>query len=292
MCTARTKTVVTRDGVSLSVRDFGSADAARTIVLMHGFCLDQRTWQHHAEELVGANTRVITYDHRGHGKSEQAPIATYTLPTLADDLADVLARLNVCGEVTLAGHSMGGMTAMEYLATPREITPTGLVLVATAAGKVATRGVGKVLFTPLVNAMRAGIPVVPERIIAAYSRAVLASTLRLSVRRAAYVHHHLAEHADVAARAIAGTAYRTKIGFPYALNEFDAYAALPTIAAATLVISGGKDILTPTDHARDIVAGIPNAEHMHFPHAGHMVLHEEFDAVLNALDLVSQRARL
>lgn len=287
MCTARTKTITTRDGVSISVRDFGNADASRTVVLLHGFCLDQRTWEPHAEELSrDANTRVITYDHRGHGKSDNADISTYTLPHLASDLADVLRALKVSGDVTLAGHSMGGMTALEYLKAPGEVVPSGLVLVATAAGRLSTRGIGKLLALPLAGVMRKKMPFVPERLLAATTRAVFAPILTNGVPRAAYTHGHLPAHARSAARAIAGTAYRTKMGFPFALREFDAYDILPTISAQTLVISGGKDALTPVAHSADMAAGIPHAEHLHFPSAGHMVLHEEFHAVVGALELL------
>ncbi len=288
MCTARTKTITTRDGVSISVRDFGDRDAMRTVVLLHGFCLDQRAWEPHAEELVSRdqNTRVITYDHRGHGKSGHADIATYTIPQLADDLADVLDRLGVRGEVTLAGHSMGGMTILEYMKSPQHIRPTNILLVATAAGKLSARRVGKILSLPLAGVMRRNPKFMPERFVEAVTRAVFAPILTNGVPRAAYTNGHLPAHARSAARAIAGTAYRTKMGFPFALREFDAYDTLPTISAATLVISGGKDALTPVAHSADMAAGIPHAEHLHFPHAGHMVLHEEFDAVVSALELM------
>lgn len=287
MCTARTKTITTRDGVSISVRDFGNADASRTVVLLHGFCLDQRTWEPHAEELSrDANTRVITYDHRGHGKSDNADISTYTLPHLASDLADVLRALKVSGEVTLAGHSMGGMTILEYMKSSPNILPANILLVATAAGKLSARGVGKVLALPLIGVMRRNPRLVPESLVEAVTRAVFAPILTNGVPRAAYTHGHLPAHARSAARAIAGTAYRTKMGFPFALREFDAYDILPTISAQTLVISGGKDALTPVAHSADMAAGIPHAEHLHFPHAGHMVLHEEFDAVVSAMELM------
>ena len=285
MCTAKVATITTRDGVRLSVRDFGSPDAARTVLLLHGFCLDQRTWEPHAEELSSTpGTRVITYDHRGHGKSDLADIRTYTIPQLASDLADVIRIMRVRGEVTVAGHSMGGMTALEYMKSP-EVVPSGLVLVATAAGRLSTRGVGKLLSLPLADAMHKGMPFVPERLVAATTRAAFAPLLTASVPRAAYTHGHLPEHARVAARAIAGTDYRTKMGFPLALREFDAYPVLPSISAQTLIVSGGKDTLTPVDHARDMAEIIPNAGHLHFPSAGHMVLHEEFHAVVNALEL-------
>lgn len=289
MCTARTKTITTGDGVRLHVRDFGDLDAPRTIVLMHGFCLDQRSWEPHAEELSRiTGTRVITYDHRGHGKSGHADISTYSLPQLAADLSDVLECLSVHGEVTLAGHSMGGMTALEYLKSPASVPTTGLVLVATAAGRLSTRGVGRLLSLPVANALTRGVPFVPERVMASTTRAAFAPILTASVPRTVYTRGHLPEHARVAARAIAGTAYRTKTGFITALRDFDAYPVLSSVTAQTLVISGGRDALTPVGHARDMAETIPGAEHLHFPNAGHMVLHEEFHAVVNALELVGE----
>lgn len=290
MCTARTKTITTRDGTRIFAREFGDSAAPQTYVLLHGFCLDQRTWEPHAEELItrDTNTRVITYDHRGHGRSDHADIGTYTLPQLAADLSDVLGLLNVNGDVILAGHSMGGMTALEYLKTPGAHTPRGLLLVATAAGRLSTRGVGKFLSLPLAGFMHKRMPALPERVVSATTRAALAPLLTSSVPYAAYTRGHLPEHAKVAARAIAGTAYRTKMGFPFALREFDAYPVLPTISAQTLIVSGGKDVLTPVEHARDMTAMIPSADHLHFPHAGHMVLHEEFHAVVGALELMGK----
>ena len=38
------RTVTTSDGVSLSVREYGPRDAAHTVVLLHGFCLNKDSW--------------------------------------------------------------------------------------------------------------------------------------------------------------------------------------------------------------------------------------------------------
>lgn len=88
----------------------------------------------------GGRIRIISYDHRGHGDSDTAPTSTYVVEQLAADLADVLKALNVTGSLTLVGHSMGGMVALAYLGQPpadRPVQPHGVVLVATAAGRLA-----------------------------------------------------------------------------------------------------------------------------------------------------------
>ena len=69
---------------------------------------------------------------------------------LAADLDEVLTALNVTAPLTLVGHSMGAMAALAYLSRPareRSVDPHGLVLVAAAAGKLAQRGLGRLLGT-------------------------------------------------------------------------------------------------------------------------------------------------
>src|SRR5260370_37959595 len=83
-------------------------------------------------------------------------MSTTRIDEVADDLAHVLTALDVTGPLTLVGHSMGGMTALAYLARPaaeRPVEPHGLVLVATAAGKLAERGLARLLATPAPAAL-------------------------------------------------------------------------------------------------------------------------------------------
>jgi pimeloyl-ACP methyl ester carboxylesterase len=152
------RTVTTSDGVRLAARDYGlAAFADHTVVLMHGLLLTQESWADQVRQLQrrwGSSVRVITYDHRGHGRSTGASMHTYRIERLAADLAEVLTALQVSGPLTLAGHSMGGMTALAYFDRPaaqRPVEPQGLVLVATAGGRLTERGLGRLLGTPATN---------------------------------------------------------------------------------------------------------------------------------------------
>ena len=81
--------------------------------------------------------RVIAYDARGHGRSSATRLRSATLGQLGDDLAEVLARsTRRSGPVVLAGHSLGGMTIMEYADRyPAEFAErvAGLLFVSTTA---------------------------------------------------------------------------------------------------------------------------------------------------------------
>src|SRR5215213_5914813 len=82
--------VILSDGVRLHVEISGPADAPVTVVLLHGWCLDRRTWHHQIAALHGA--RIIAYDARGHGRSGCTRLKAATLRQLGDDLAEVLRQ--------------------------------------------------------------------------------------------------------------------------------------------------------------------------------------------------------
>ncbi|HEX7823664.1 MAG TPA: alpha/beta fold hydrolase, partial [Mycobacterium sp.] len=87
----------------------------------------------------------------------------------------------------------------------------------------------------------------------------------------------------LAAAALATTPVSTIVGFLPALNSYDAYAALSSIRAQTVVVSGGADLLTPPEHARDLAAAIPGASHVHLHDAGHMLPQEASHVVSEAI---------
>ncbi len=283
------RTVTTSDGVSLSVREYGPHDAAHTVVLLHGFCLNKDSWTIQIEHLLhqyGDSIRIISYDHRGHGDSAAAPMHTYHIDQLAADLADLLVTLGVTGPLTLAGHSMGGMVALAYLGGPagqRPVQPHGLILVATAAGKLAERGLGRLLANPatdILYELASHAPhAVADRVVRAVGRPICGAVTRYGGYGAASRDALVA----VSAASVNATPVATKAGFLRALRRYDQYQTLSSITAATVIISGGADRLTPPSHAHDLARSIPGATLVHRPAAGHMLLDEAAHVISNAM---------
>jgi pimeloyl-ACP methyl ester carboxylesterase len=285
------RTVVTSDGVRLAVRDYGSARAPEhTVVLLHGLCLTQSSWAPQVRHLLhrwDGRVRIITYDHRGHGRSSGAEMHTYRIDRLAADLAEVLTALHVSGPLTLAGHSMGGMTALAYLDRPavdRPVEPQGLVLVATAAGRLVERGLGRLLTTRATEKLFGLVNHMPRRATDQAINALVRPVCDGLIKYSGATRHGAAA---VIASAIRTVSVTTAVGFLPSLKRYDQYHSLASISANTIVISGGADLTTPADHARELVAGIPGATHLHRPTAGHMLLEEEAHCVSNAIDSVT-----
>jgi pimeloyl-ACP methyl ester carboxylesterase len=285
------RTVVTSDGVRLAVRDYGSTGASdHTVVLLHGLCLTQSSWALQVRHLLhrwGSRVRIITYDHRGHGSSSGAEMHTYRIDRLAADLAEVLSALHVTGPLTLAGHSMGGMTALAYLGRPdvdRPVEPQGLVLVATAAGRLVERGLGRLLATRATEKLFGLVNHMPRRATEQAINGLVRPVCDGLIKYSGATRHGAAA---VIASAILTVSLTTAVGFLPSLKRYDQYHSLASISANTIVISGGADMTTPADHARELVAGIAGATHLHRPTAGHMLLEEEASCVSSAIDSVT-----
>jgi pimeloyl-ACP methyl ester carboxylesterase len=281
-CTERIVTV--RDGVQLAVRDQRPAHAEATVVLLHGLCLEKGSWAGQIRHLTrqwGDRIRIISYDHRGHGRSGSAPKRTYTVEQLAEDLADLLTALRVTGPLTLAGHSMGGMVALAYLGRPpadRPVEPHGLVLAATAAGRLAERGIARLLASPATDILCGLAAFAPQRAIRLLTKPVCA-TLALQVG----IHARSTLTTLFTDALAAATSLDTAVGFLPGLRSYDQTSTLASIRAQTIILSGGVDVLTPPSHSRDLATAIPGAAHEHLPSAGHMLLQEAAHAVTNAI---------
>lgn len=110
----RRHTITTADGVDLAVEEYGSADAEHTVYFWHGLCLSKLAFMPQITLLrrrFGDAVRMVAVDHRGHGHSGSAAMASYTIAQLGRDVAAVLAGTGGRGSCTLVGHSMGGLDA-------------------------------------------------------------------------------------------------------------------------------------------------------------------------------------
>jgi pimeloyl-ACP methyl ester carboxylesterase len=85
------------------------------VVLLHGITATRRYVLHGSKALARAGFHQVTYDARGHGRSDPAPPgAGYSYAELVADLQAIVdARLGD-GPFVLGGHSMGAHTAVSY----------------------------------------------------------------------------------------------------------------------------------------------------------------------------------
>ena len=118
-----------RHGVNIYYEVVGSGPA---IVFTHGFGASSHMFAGTVERLSADHT-VITWDIRGHGRSDYPPDVAHYSPQLA--VGDIAALLDAVGarDAVIAGHSLGGYLSLAFnLAHPNRVR--GLVLIDTGPG--------------------------------------------------------------------------------------------------------------------------------------------------------------
>ncbi len=114
----------TRDGADLYYKSWGDGPP---VILIHGWPLTADTWDDTGLILADNGFRVIAYDRRGFGRSEQT-WSGYDYDSLADDLADVITELKA-NNAGLVGFSMGGGEVARYMSRYQGKSVSAAVLV-------------------------------------------------------------------------------------------------------------------------------------------------------------------
>ncbi|MEU9825659.1 alpha/beta fold hydrolase [Micromonospora chersina] len=275
------------DGVRLHVAATGPVDAEVTAILLHGWTLDGRSWHRQLADLrdrFGERVRVVTYDARGHGRSSCMALRTATLAQLGDDLAAVVDQVVPSGRIVLVGHSMGGMTVMEYAHRHPEHfagRTAGLVFVSTTAeGHTHTvYGLSPRIARLIRLAETTGAGVL-ARCGAWRPPHALLRALRPSIRWMLFGDRCDPADIRLVTSAVAHASLRSIGGFRASIgaqHRLDTLAALGRLPAAALV--GDRDRLTPPPCAESIAAALPTTELTVCPGAGHMLMMERPDDV-------------
>jgi non-heme chloroperoxidase len=115
-----------RDGIRLYWKEWGTG---RPLLFVHGAAVHGGFWDYQVATLADHGYRCITFDRRGHGRSDQ-PAYGYDYDSLADDLCDVITALDL-RDVTLIGHSMGCGEILRYLTRHGDARVSGIALIGT-----------------------------------------------------------------------------------------------------------------------------------------------------------------
>jgi pimeloyl-ACP methyl ester carboxylesterase len=230
-------------------------------VLTPSFLCDGTLFEPQVEALQD-DYRVITVDLRGHGRSDPSP-GPFTVYDLVEDVAAVLDAEDVSSAVW-AGLSIGGFLSLRAaLVRPERVS--ALVLMDTDAG-AETRW-KTVKYRAMEWAWRTLGP-----------RSVVSAVMPLMFGKSTFASQPgLVE--DYRERFMKLGVETIRPGLDAITGRDDLGARLGEITVPTLVIVGEEDRTLPPANARRMARGIPGAELVIVPGAGHLASSENPEPV-------------
>lgn len=233
-----------------------------TVVFVHGAGFDHTVWIQQTRYFAHHGRNVVAVDLPGHGRSAGPALSSIdALGAWVIGLVDALG----CDRVALVGHSMGGLIALAAAAAHPD-----------RVWALAVLGAGEVM------------RVHPDLLSRAQARDRAAADLIVDWgfgRRA-----HLGGYRAPGIWMMGGglRLIEDNLGALGAdLAACDAYADAPAaaghVACPTLVLAGGTDRMTPASSAKALSGRITGARCVILPDSGHMMMIEQPDETLRAL---------
>jgi 3-oxoadipate enol-lactonase len=249
------------DGVRL-YHELHGRDDALPMILLEGMGGDIPGWRRNIRTLA-RELRVIAYDFRGNGNSDEPP-GPCTMATFVDDTLALLDSLGI-ERVHVYGQSFGGMVAQELSLTRPDRVRT-LILGCTHVGR-------------------------PKMIRTANAKVPKGEPWR-SMYSPGFPDRH-PEHVAEDLR-IGGAQPKHPEGGRRqweAMQGFDSFDRLPSLRTPTLVLHGTEDQAISAENARLLAARIPGAELVLLDGAGHLYHSEQPQAAdAEVLDFVRRHA--
>jgi pimeloyl-ACP methyl ester carboxylesterase len=263
--------------------EYGSADAATTVVVVHGFRGD-----HHGLEPVVAQLpelRIIAPDLPGFGESTPFTEAQHDIDGYAAWLRELLATLAVRGRLVLLGHSFGSIVCAAALGSDVPMTrPERLVLVNPIAAPalsgpsaIGTRLAVFYYWLASVLPERLGFALLRSRVIVRGMSVTMAKTRDKALRRWIHEQHdrYFSAFAD---RRVVLDAFRASVS-----HDVSEYAA--AIPEPTLLVAAERDDITPVAAQERLRTLFPDARLTVIPGVGHLIHYETPSIAAQSIDL-------
>lgn len=257
--------IIQVNGANIWYEESGSG--SETIVFSHGLLWSGYMFRAQVAYLKD-RYRIITYDHRGQGKSPGNE--PYDMDTLSLDAIALIEELSD-KPVHFMGLSMGGFVGMRIAARRPDLIKS-LVLLETSADKEPWENVPKYSILNLIVRLT-GIELVAQQVMPImFGKTFLNSPAR-SEDRKYWLHQLSLNRKDTVTKAVDGVVSRKAI-----LPE------LKNISCPTLVITGEEDVATTVEKGRKIHQHISGSTFVIIPRAGHTSVVEEPEAVNVAIE--------
>jgi len=224
------------------------------ILFLAGMGLDLSIWNK-VKVLLERGFMCVLMDSRGAGGTD-APRGEYTVRQMADDAAALLRELG-CGPAVVAGHSMGGFTALQ-MALDHAPLVAGVALIGTAAAG-GREQLGSTAAAREALARTWGPPT-----------AMIRQTMAVSVSRL-YRETRVEDFERLVFSRCSNRAKgRGLAGQRAACEAFDVSGRIQRISCPALILHGADDQIVAVGHGERLAMAIPGARMVRLERVGHL----------------------
>lgn len=275
------------DGSQLNVLVYGDENRP-TLLLTHGWSLDNSAWDYVKSDLV-RRYRVVTWDLPGLGKSQGPSNGDFSLEKMAHDLEAVLRATGNNAPMILAGHSIGGMIVQTFCRLyPEHLSQAvqGLALVHTTYTNplrtITASGLATALEKPVIVPMNyLTIALAPLAWLSNW-QSYLNGSLHIWTRLVSFAGHQSWDQIDHGARLAALAWPATVARGNLAMLNFDEQQTLPQVPVPVLVVEGVHDRVTRPVASQRLEQLLPNDRPLSID-GGHLGYWERSVQVADAL---------
>jgi pimeloyl-ACP methyl ester carboxylesterase len=239
------------------------------LVLIYGIACLMNHW-HHQMEYFSKHYKVITFDIRGHHKSQ--PIGNpqnLKISDLVQDLAGLLEHLHI-SKAHFAGHSFGAPLLLELFRVKPDLV--GSMTFINGFSKNPIKGMfGLDIVEPFFYFVKDQFQKAPDLWTTLWRMTVDNPLAMLAAGAAGGFNLKLTHFKDIEvyARGVARMDLRTFIVLFEELMKFDGEEILPLVQIPSLIISGEKDNVTPQKFQYEFHHKIAGSEFVLVPYGSH-----------------------
>ena len=227
------------------------SQTGKMVLFLHGFPFDHTIWLETGKHL-GDSYRLIFPDLRGFGQTNLPVSQTTTMSQFAQDVLDLINRIDNTSRIVVCGLSMGGYVAMHF--ARRFGDRLARLILCDTKAQPDTETVAQNRKRRADALPETGLDALADAMLPNLFAPQIASNIRETVRNMI-----LRQPVIGVAAADHGMAKRP-----------DATQWLSAFDMPTLVICGEQDAISPVGEMKLMAAKIPNARFVTIPNAGHL----------------------
>lgn len=255
--------VASVNDVNINYEIHGSGEP---LVLINGLGYDLWMW-HKMVPGLAEHFLVVTFDNRGAGQSDK-PAGPYNAQMLADDLASLLAALDI-EQAAVMGHSMGGFVAQALVLSQPELV-SRLILSATNFGGPNHIPVTQEALAILLDTQADPIERLRRGIVVSCGPGFAEANPDMVE---AWIAHRVQNPLDPQ-----GYQAQLAVGLSLSTVEASFEPRLKNVQAPTLILFGEHDKVVPPGNAELLAREIAGSQTKILPDAGHFFPLEAPDA--------------